>query len=85
MAEDLTQPKFETLGGYRPRPAYDPFQFTVGQGVIPGFTNLALTAKEGETVAGRIPAQDAYATGDVYQRPLTGRDLVFELEIVSIN
>lgn len=77
------QPKFETQGGYRHRGSWDTFSFTVGSGVIPGFTNLAKTARVGETVTGLIPPQDAYATGNVYERPLTGRALVFELEIVS--
>lgn len=85
VAEDAEQPKFDTLGGYRAKPQYNPFQFTVGTGVIPGFTNLAKTAKVGETVTAEIPAKDAYATGNPYERPLTGRDLVFELEIVSVG
>jgi hypothetical protein len=46
-----------------------------------GFTKLAQTAKVGETVTGRIAWQDAYASGDPYQSPLTRRDLVFELTI----
>lgn len=85
VGQDPEQPKFATMGGWRDKPTYGTFPFTVGSGVIPGFTNLAKTAKVGETVTGLIPAKDAYATGNVYERPLTGRDLVFELEIVSRN
>ena len=85
VAHDPAQPKLNTTGGYRERPSYSPFPFTVGSGVIPGFTNLAKTAKVGETVTMHIPAADAYATGNVYERPLTGRDLVFELEILSVG
>lgn len=85
VADDPEQPKFDTLGGFRAKPQYNPFQFTVGTGVIAGFTNLAKTAKVGETVTMEIPAEDAYATGNPYERPLTGRDLVFELEIVSLG
>lgn len=85
VAKDAQMPKFNVSGGYRDRGAWDTFPFTVGGNVIPGFTNLALTAKEGETVTGFIPAEDAYATGNVYQRPLTGKDLVFELEIVDVT
>ncbi len=77
------QPKFATPGGYRERSTFNTFSFTVGSGVIAGFTNLAKTAKVGETVTALIPAKDAYATGNQYDRPLTGRDLVFELEIVE--
>lgn len=87
VAQDPAMPKFTTTGGYQPRGAgqYQTFGFTVGSGVIAGFTNLAKTAKVGETVTGYIPQADAYAAGtaSVYQRPLTGKDLVFELEIVK--
>ena len=85
VGQDPAQPKFNTTGGFRDRGAYSTFPFTVGSGVIEGFTNLALTAKVGETVTDHIPARDAYATGNVYERPLTGRDLVFELEIVRVG
>lgn len=85
VAQAEGQPKFETVGGFQARPSYSTFPFTVGSGVIAGFTNLAKTAKAGETVSGYIPAADAYATGDQYQRPLTGRDLIFELEIVKVG
>lgn len=87
VGTDPEQPKFTTLGGWREKPGYSSFPFTVGSGVIPGFTNLAKTAKAGETVTGLIPQKDAYAAGTAspYERPLTGRDLVFELEILSIG
>lgn len=89
IARHPLQPKFTTEGGFRDRgnEGYKPFTFTVGRGVIEGFTELALTAKVGETVAARIPSAKAYAyvpgASDVYQDPLTGRDLVFELEILN--
>ena len=85
VGEAEAQPKFDTLGGWRAKGAYSTFPFTVGSGVIEGFTDLAKTAKVGETVTALIPAADAYATGNPYERPLTGRDLVFELEIVSLG
>lgn len=85
VGTDTAMPKFETPGGWSGKTQYSPFPFTVGGGVIQGFTDLAKTAKEGETVTMRIPKEDAYAQGNMYQRPLTGRDLVFELEIVKIN
>jgi FKBP-type peptidyl-prolyl cis-trans isomerase len=53
--------------------------------VVPGFSTLARSARVGETVTMRIPAEDAYPTGDVYQAPLTGRDLVFELKVLRIG
>lgn len=83
VARDPAQPKFDTPGGFQDRGGYTPFPFTVGSGVIEGFTDLAKTAKVGEAVTGRIPAADAYARGNPYESPLVGRDLVFELEIVK--
>lgn len=85
VGNDPAMPKFDTVGGWTAKSSYNTFGFTVGSGVIEGFTKLAKTAKEGETVTGHIPAADAYATGNMYQRPLTGRDLVFELEIVKLG
>jgi peptidyl-prolyl cis-trans isomerase A (cyclophilin A) len=87
VGADPEQPKFTTTGGWRARGAasYQSFQFTVGTGVIPGFTNLAKTAKVGETVTALIPAADAYATGNMYEQPLAGRDLVFELQILKVG
>lgn len=89
VGRDPAQPKFDTLGGWRDKTNYNPFDFTVGRGVIAGFTNLAKTAKVGEIVTSAIPAADAYAfdprRSSAYEEPLTGRDLVFELEIISIG
>src|SRR5581483_11132536 len=87
VAKDPEQPLFNTTGGYHARAddQYQPFGFTVGSGVIAGFTNLAKTARVGETVTALIPVQDAYAQGNVYQRPVVGKDLVFELEIQSVG
>lgn len=69
--------------GFTPKPSYQSFPFTVGSGVIQGFTDLAVTAKEGETVTGYIPAAKAY--GERGQHRLAGRDLVFELEILKVG
>jgi peptidyl-prolyl cis-trans isomerase A (cyclophilin A) len=87
VGTDAEQPKFATVGGWREKTSYSSFPFTVGSGVIPGFTNLAKTAKAGETVTALIPQKDAYATGTAspYERPLTGRDLIFELEILTVS
>jgi len=89
VGRDPEQPKFSTLGGWGEKTDYRPFPFTVGRGVIPGFTNLAKTAKVGEIVTSHIPAKDAYAYdprgSSVYEDPLTGRDLIFELEIIAIG
>lgn len=85
VANAATIPKFDTKGGWQPRDTYTPFRFTVGAGVIEGFTDLATGAREGETVTGLVPAKDAYPTGNMYEDPLVGRDLVFELRIVRVG
>jgi cyclophilin family peptidyl-prolyl cis-trans isomerase/FKBP-type peptidyl-prolyl cis-trans isomerase 2 len=94
VAHDPAMPKLDTPGGWVPRASYDPLSFTVGDAcqahappdcVVPGFSTLARSARVGETVTMRIPAEDAYPTGDVYQAPLTGRDLVFELKVLRIG
>lgn len=93
VAKDPDMPKFTTQGGWQDRNAFNTFSFTVGSGVIPGFTNLAKTAKAQETVTGYIPYADAYAQAacpgtnepaNQYCFPLLKRDLIFELEIVSV-
>lgn len=83
LAQDPAQPKMTSPGGFTDDPPYAPFTFTVGRGVIQGFTDLALRARIGETVTGIVPAEKAYRTGDMYEAPLTGRDLVFEMEVLS--
>ncbi|HUR70016.1 MAG TPA: peptidylprolyl isomerase [Candidatus Thermoplasmatota archaeon] len=89
VAHDEAQPKFATLGGFQVRPSYSAFPFTVGVNVIEGFTTLAKTARVGETVVGRIPQEQAYeyvpGQSNVYEDPLTGRDLIFELEILKVG
>ncbi|HWG91928.1 MAG TPA: NEW3 domain-containing protein, partial [Candidatus Thermoplasmatota archaeon] len=92
VANNNAQPKFLNTGsdgrptGFQAHP-YGPFSFDVGGNVIEGFTDLALTARVGETVVGYIPQERAYAarTSDQYTRPLTGHDLIFELEILSAS
>lgn len=83
VATDPEQPKLETLGGFQPSGRYQPFEFDVGAGVIPGFAKLAASARVGETVTMLIPWPDAYAQGNMYEFPLAKRDLVFELEIIE--
>lgn len=82
IAQDPAQPKLESRGGWQPQPSYAPFEFTAAQ-VVPGFAALVADAKVGEVVAGRLAARDAYATGNAYENPLVGRDLVFEVEILA--
>ncbi|MGB0652522.1 MAG: peptidylprolyl isomerase [Thermoplasmatota archaeon] len=66
------------------RPAYSPFQFTPGSGVIQGFTDLAIGTLEGAAAADRIPPADAYGTTASQQNPLGGKTLIFDLHVRSI-
>lgn len=61
---------------------FQTFDFTVGSGVITGFSELATGAKEGETKAGRMPPAKAYGTSG---GELSGKTLLFELEIVKLT
>ncbi len=61
---------------------YQPFSFTVGSGVIEGFSELATGAREGEVRTGRMPPEKAYGQSG---SDLAGRTLVFELEIVDVR
>lgn len=61
---------------------YSTFDFTVGSGVITGFSELATGAKEGETNAGRMPPAKAYGERG---GELSGKTLLFELEIVKVS
>ncbi|MGQ0536841.1 MAG: peptidylprolyl isomerase [Methanobacteriota archaeon] len=83
VARNSSYPKFAVSGGFQLRGSYQTFQFSPGSGVIEGFTDLALGMRAGETKAGRIPAAKAYSFGSVYERPLTGKTLLFELEITK--
>lgn len=83
VADDVNLSKMATSFTYRTT-GYTSFNFTVGSGVIPGFTKLALAAHEQETVGGRIAPADAYASGDVYRSPLVGKALIFELQVLKI-
>ncbi len=79
-------PDLPTSSTFRPRSPgqYSPFQFTVGTGVIEGFSKLATGARAGETPAGRIPPGEAYGPAGG-GHPLAGKTLLFELEIVAVK
>ena len=53
------------------------------RGMIPGFDAKMVGMYEGQTLAVRIPAKDAY--GETGTSDLTGEDLIFEIIIVSID
>ena len=53
------------------------------RGMIPGFDAKMVGMYEGQSLAVRIPAKDAY--GETGTSDLTGEDLIFEIVIVSIS
>ena len=69
---------------FHTRQAYAPYNFTVGSRVIVGFSKLAEATHLGETGVARIPWQDAYYTGSMYDEPLTHRDLYFEMHLLTV-
>ncbi len=71
------------FGGFAGRPSYSTFQFTVGGGVIAGFSELALGTPEGGADAARIPASKAY--GERGGHALAGRTLLFHLDVLEIT
>ncbi len=61
----------------------EPFEFVLGSGmVIPGFDAGVTGLSIGEIKTIEIPAKDAY--GKTGFHPLSGKDLIFDLELVDI-
>jgi cyclophilin family peptidyl-prolyl cis-trans isomerase len=79
VAASAEAPKASTFSN---RPRGDPFTFVPGQGVVQGFTDLAVGLDEGATAAGRMPPEKAYGHSG---HALAGRTLIFLLEAVDIE
>ncbi len=63
---------------------YEPIGFTVGKGeVIPGFEEGVLGMEIGEKREIEIPPEEAY--GDAGDHPLSGKTLIFEIEVKEIR
>ena len=56
-----------------------------GRGMIKGFDNKMVGMYEGQTLSVRIPAKDAYGEAGTSSSDLAGEDLIFTIEMVSIN
>jgi hypothetical protein len=56
-----------------------------GRGMIKGFDNKMVSMYEGQTLSVRIPAIDAYGEAGTSESDLAGEDLIFTIEMVSIN
>ena len=53
--------------------------------MIKGFDNKMVSMYEGQTLSVRIPAKDAYGEAGSSGSELAGEDLIFTIEMVSIN
>ncbi len=53
--------------------------------MIPGFDAKMVGMYEGQTLSVRIPAKDAYGEAGVSSSDLAGEDLIFTIEMVSID
>ena len=56
-----------------------------GRTMIKGFDNKMVSMYEGQTLSVRIPAKDAYGEAGSSGSELAGEDLIFTIEMVSIN
>ena len=56
-----------------------------GRGMIKGFDNKMVGMYEGQTLSVRIPAKDAYGEAGASSSDLAGEDLIFTIEMVSID
>ena len=56
-----------------------------GRGMIKGFDEKMVNMYEGQTLSVRIPAKDAYGEAGQSSSDLAGEDLIFTIEMVSID
>jgi hypothetical protein len=56
-----------------------------GRGMIKGFDAKMVGMYEGQTLSVRIPAKDAYGEAGASSSDLAGEDLIFTIEMVTIN
>ena len=56
-----------------------------GRGMIKGFDAKMVGMYEGQTLSVRIPAKDAYGEAGQSGSDLAGEDLIFTIEMVSID
>ena len=63
----------------------EPLEFVLGSGmVIAGFDEGVTGLEVGESKTIEIPAKDAYGEDPDSGHPLSGKDLIFDLELVEI-
>jgi hypothetical protein len=60
-----------------------PFSFTVGSGVVQGFTDAVLGETVGSQVIAVLPPAVAYGEGEINDADLVGQTLVFVIDILA--
>lgn len=60
-----------------------PFSFTVGSGVVQGFTDAVLGETVGSQIIAVLPPAVAYGEGEINDSDLTGQTLVFVIDILA--
>jgi hypothetical protein len=61
-----------------------PFSFTVGSGVVQGFTDAVTGETVGSQVIAVLPPAAAYGEGEINESDLTGQTLVFVVDILAV-
>lgn len=61
-----------------------PFTFTVGSGVVPGFSDAVTGETVGSQVIAVLPPASAYGEGEINESDLTGQTLVFVVDILAV-
>ena len=69
----------------RDRAGYPTSDCESGRGMIKGFDEKMVNMYEGQTLSVRIPAKDAYGEAGQSSSDLAGEDLIFTIEMVSID
>lgn len=62
-----------------------PFSFTVGEGVVQGFTDAVLGETVGSQIIAVLPPAVAYGEGEINDSDLTGQTLVFVVDILAVQ
>lgn len=62
-----------------------PFTFTVGSGVVQGFTDAVLGETVGSQVIAVLPPSVAYGEGEINDADLVGQTLIFVVDILAVQ
>jgi cyclophilin family peptidyl-prolyl cis-trans isomerase len=83
LARVGTDDAFVKMDSVYRREQYEPYNFTLRDGLVQGFTDLARTLGVGETGVAFVPASKGYTDRQLDNDLLYGRDLVFEVHRIQ--